>query len=1012
MLRNKAFTKKTKRGGIVKVVRENYLQDDVYCSSQFCTACPEPKPVLSTAPPALDGAGPHYLVPDTNVFLHNIDFMENPATKDVIVCQTVLDEVRHRNLNTYNRLKALLANPDRRFYSFANEHHRATYVDRLDAESPNDRNDRAIRVAAKWYADHLAQHPVTIVMLSDDLGNRTFAAQEKLKAMRVAHYAARFSAAPELVDLVAASESTAAPPAGNPKFAYDYPEHLAPSTVGSAVLAGTLYQGTLQIAAHNANEAYIIATVKADDGSPLVADNKIYVQGRKHLNRAMQGDVVAIELFPRNAWIGAADQAIADSDDDDEEDAAAAAAAKIAAMNARHKSAADAVADDASTHLPTGRVVSIIRRNWRSYCGSVEKAALNEAVGTSQEVLFHPVDRRIPKIRMRTSQGVRLAGMRIVVTIDAWDRRSKYPAGHFVRVLGPTQDKETETQVILLEHGVPYEPFSAAVLKDLPAEGEAWTCSPDELARRRDLRHLPVCSIDPPGCTDIDDALHVRPLPNGNLEVGVHIADVTHFVKPNTAMDKEAAKRGTTVYLVDKRIDMLPGLLGTNLCSLRSNVDRLAFSCLWEMTHDAEIVKVKYVKSIIHSKASFTYEEAQRRIDDPRCTDEVTEGVRNLNKLAKQLRARRLANGALTLASPEVRFRLEGDAQDPVDVELKELKDTNALVEEFMLLANVSVAEKIFNVFPNTAMLRCHPEPAPENFLQLNQALARFGIQLATSSSKALSDSLDKAVLPHDPYFNQLVRIMTTRCMMQAQYFCSGVQARGKFRHYGLAMPIYTHFTSPIRRYADVIVHRLLAASIAHDSFAYGQELTDRDTLDKLSGNLNHRNRMAQQASRSSVELFTNVYFRGKVLLEPAYITRVLKNGVAALIPKYGVEANIPLDGNVWKYNPADVSLEATGCDTPLRMFGHVTVRIEVLESTTAAGTQKVVMTLTEPAVGESAAAATAATDAGTVAAAPASPMDVDSAETSPKSSPAKTAREAPTAGAATGSKAKRRRQK
>ncbi|KAJ2757802.1 exosome catalytic subunit dis3, partial [Coemansia nantahalensis] len=331
-------------------------------------------------------------------------------------------------------------------------------------------------------------------------------------------------------------------------------------------------------------------------------------------------------------------------------------------------------------------------------------------------------------------------------------------------------------------------PFTPNVRADLPAEGAAWLFDPvrDQLAagKRRDLRDLDVCSIDPPGCTDIDDALHAIELPNGNFQVGVHIADVTNFVKPGTAMDAEAAHRSTTVYLVDRRIDMLPELLGTNLCSLMSKVDRLAFSCVWELDRDANIVSVAFHKSVIHSKASFTYDEAQSRIDDPAMADPITKSVRDLNMLAKKLRRRRTEAGALTLSSPEVRFRLENDSQDPVDVEMKALKETNALVEEFMLLANISVARKIHEHFPDSSLLRRHPEPPAQNFDNLQHALRPLGVQLETGSSLALAQSLDRAVLPHDPYFNNLLRILTTRCMMQAQYFCSGTHTPEEFRHY------------------------------------------------------------------------------------------------------------------------------------------------------------------------------------------------------------------------------------
>ncbi|KAJ3351591.1 exosome catalytic subunit dis3 [Allomyces javanicus] len=936
MLRNKAFVKKTKKGGVVSVVKEHYLRDDIYCGAVPCNTCGHSTPVLAAAPASLDTVGPHYLVPDTNVFLHHIDFMEHPGTKDVVIAQTVLDEVRHRNLQIYNRLRTVIANPDRRFYVFSNEHHKATFIEKTDGESINDRNDRAIRVVAQWYSTHLAAHHIAVVLLTDDIGNRTHAEAAGLRAVSVRRYADLFSAVPELVDLVGANGDDDGAIPTKPE-AIEYDEYMPPTVLTSGIKAQRFFQGTLSVAAYNALEGSIIANV------PGAPDNKIYIQGRKALNRAVVGDVVAVELLPRDQWIGAADQVIVENDDDPVVDGEGDVTMSDAAAPA-------ASAEPNPNALPTGRVVGVIKRNWRPYCGTIDKTSVGMASGTAtQSVFFFPMDRRVPKIKIKTRQAPALVGQRIIVSIDAWDRGSRYPSGHFVKVLGPALDKETETEVILLEHGVPYEPFSQAVLSDLPPEGENWVCSPEELARRRDLRHLPVCSIDPPGCTDIDDALHVRKLPNGNYEVGVHIADVTHFVKPRTAMDTEAAKRGTTVYLVDKRIDMLPGLLGTNLCSLRSNVERLAFSCLWEMTPAAEIVRVEYTKSIIHSKASFTYEEAQTRIDDARNQDELTNGIRVLNSLAKQLRQMRLDRGALTLASPEVRFRLEGDAQDPVDVELKELKETNALVEEFMLLANVSVAEKIFATFPNTAMLRCHPTPPPESFLQLNQALEPFGITLDTTSSKTLSASLDAAVVPSNPYFNKLVRILTTRCMMQAVYFCSGTLPRDQFRHYGLATPIYTHFTSPIRRYADVIVHRLLAAAIAHDAFAYGEELTNKDELAKLCENLNARNRLAQHAARASVELFTHVYFKGKTLVEDAYVTRVLKNGVSALIPKYGVEAAITTDQDVWKFDPNLNALEAMDGSTKLRVFSPVKVSIEVVEISAGSGAQKVVMALVDP---------------------------------------------------------------
>lgn len=409
------------------------------------------------------------------------------------------------------------------------------------------------------------------------------------------------------------------------------------------------------------------------------------------------------------------------------------------------------------------------------------------------------------------------------------------------------------------------------------------------------MRKLTICSVDPPGCTDIDDALHSRKLPNGNIEVGVHIADVSHFIRPGNAMDKEAASRATTVYLVDKRIDMVPELLSSNLCSLRGNVERFAFSCIWEVDKDAKIVKTKFHKSIIESKAALTYEEAQIIIDDNNKNDDIAKSLRQLNKLAKILKKRRTEKGALNLASPEIRFQIDSDNCEPVDVQVKQLRETNSMVEEFMLLANISVAEKIEKEFPEYAMLRRHPTPPQTNFEPLIKAVRHQGFDIDTSSNKALADSLDQIVKDDNPYFNTMLRILATRCMLQAVYFISGTLTKPEFFHYGLAAPIYTHFTSPIRRYADIIVHRLLASCIGADS-PYG-ELLDKTKNSLLCNNLNYRNRMAQYAGRASVALNTHLFFRNRTEEVEGYVLFVRKNALQILVPKYGLEGTIYLSG-------------------------------------------------------------------------------------------------------------------
>ncbi|KAJ2639568.1 exosome catalytic subunit dis3, partial [Coemansia sp. RSA 1694] len=841
------------------------------------------------------------------------------------------------------------------------------------------------------------------------------ATADRVTACRMEECLGVYTECPELLDMMG-SVNISDRSGGSSDPNWDgYPEYLSPVQIQAGIKAGILVQGTLQIAPYNYLEGSIFAAFP--DGK----ERRILVIGRKDMNRAIQGDKIAVQILPRSQWRKAPSAALVDEDEDavPDVDTKTAETATVAATNASVQAvpsvpdidktnegrarkrarvageklgnstpatAATAetaddnvndelgefvkpadIDDDSADGEPTGRVVGVIRRNWRSYCAFLDPNFAHKGARASNapvSVSVLAMDRRIPKIKIRTRQVDVLSGQRFVVAIDSWPKESRYPHGHFVRALGDAGDKATETEVLLLEHDVPFQPFTKNVRADLPPEGDKWLLDVDRdqvsSGKRRDLRHIDICSIDPPGCTDIDDALHAFRLPNGNFQVGVHIADVTNFVKPNTAMDKEAAYRSTTVYLVDRRIDMLPELLGTNLCSLMSNVDRLAFSCIWELDQDATIVNVTFHKSVIHSKVSLTYEEAQNRIDDPSQNDPITNNIRDLNMLAKKLRKRRIDAGALTLSSPEVRFRLENDSQDPVDVEMKALKETNALVEEFMLLANTSVAAKIYEHFPDSALLRRHPEPPAQNFDNLQHALKPLGIQLETGSSLALAQSLDRAVLASDPYFNNLLRILTTRCMMQAQYFCSGSCTPEEFRHYGLATAIYTHFTSPIRRYADVMVHRLLHASIDRDA-VYGSELTDKIKMNEQSDVLNHRHRMAQQASRSSVELYTNLFFKGKTVEETGYVTQILQNGFGVLIPSYGIEGVVYTTSKeaaapaALEYEQESHALVSPDKKSQIRLFQRVQVILQVDDKPVSANVssmrRKLSLRLIEPMI-------------------------------------------------------------
>ena len=831
-------------------------------------------------------------------------FESEGVVQDVIVLQTVLEEVKNRSLPLYHRLIALTKNEGKRFYVFFNEFRLETYVQRDVGETINDRNDRAVRRACAWYAEHLHQavnarksaRCPAVVMLSNDRENLRKAEEDGIQVQNLHNYVSGLPDANRLLDMLASSRENRA--ARDAKAEMLYPEYMSMSAMLTGVKAGTLHQGIFNVSPYN----YLQGSVHVP-----AFDRGLIVQGRENSNRAVSGDVVVIEILPKDQWKAPSSKVIEEEDvnknenaenEEDEREAVVTEQERRALQEEVKKTHGRGIEGQSQ---PTSKVVGIIKRNWRQYVGHIDKDSVRSRAKESrsqQAVFLIPMDKRVPKIRVRTRQAADLLGKRVLVAIDSWDRESRYPVGHFIRSLGELETKGAETEALLLEWDVQYRPFPKTVLDCLPAEGHDWKvpASTDDPGwkARKDLRDLLVCSIDPPGCVDIDDALHARQLPNGNFEVGVHIADVSHFVKPNNAMDKEASLRGTTVYLVDKRIDMLPMLLGTDLCSLKPYVERYAFSVVWEIDQNADIVNSTFTKSVIRSREAFSYEAAQLRIDDQSQKDDLTVGMRHLMMLSKKLRAKRMAAGALNLSSPEVRIEAESETSDPVDVKTKRLLDTNQLVEEFMLLANISVAGKIYEAFPQTALLRRHAAPPKTNFEELsNQLKVKKGMELHTDSSKALADSLDTCVDPNHPYFNTLVRILATRCMMSAEYFCSGTQSYPEFRHYGLASEIYTHFTSPIRRYADLEAHRQLAATIDYEPL--DASLQSKAKIEGVCKNINIRHKNAQMAGRASVEYYVGQALKGRIIEEDGFVMRIFSNGFVVFVPRFGIEGLIRL---------------------------------------------------------------------------------------------------------------------
>lgn len=772
---------------------------------------------------------------------------------------------------------------------------------------------------------------------------------------------------PELVDLLAADEHAAAEQRalenGQVVDGFGggliFPTHLPMSTILQGLKSRKYLRGSIRCKRDNPNECYVVIHGSADGESRKA----VTICGPQHINRAVDEDIVAVEL------VAPVKEFMVDS---------AATSATGSGVAMVHEGTADAnlelvegieyseneesiatVTNSGETAHATskgalyGRVVGIIRRNWRQYAGSIDPDSINAfnassssgassaahpsngisettnsisgtTVGTPCSVQFVPVDKRIPRVWITTRRLDDLIGARLLVTLDCWPANSACPLGHYVSILGHEGDKDLETKVLLHEFGVSHEAFTPSVMACLPPAG--WKITEELVKQRTDLRHIPVCSIDPPGCKDIDDALHCIRLPNGRLEAGVHIADVTHFVHPDTPLDKEAAHRSTSTYLVERRLDMLPGYLTTELCSLRSTEDHLAFSVIWEMDEDGTIYDVRFCKSCIRSVASLTYDEAQAMLDAPNSSP-INESVNLLGKVARALRKKRIEMGALTLASPEVRFKLDSETHNPTDVTMYALKEANALVEEWMLLANITVSKQMLRHYPTLAILRRHQPPTREQFGPLLAAASAVGVHLDISSSKTLADTLDAAVREDDPYFNKLLRILSTRCMMPAQYLCSGEIPKEHWHHYGLAAPVYTHFTSPIRRYADILVHRLLAASIGVISLP--PQNADRGKQQDTCSHMNRRHRAAQHVQRASVQLHTLVYFTARPSTEVAYVLSVTVEKFSVMVPRFGIEAAIE-----W-----ELVREALGAD---RLdFDPVLHKMELFGQTKNEGTKK-----------------------------------------------------------------------
>ncbi len=475
-------------------------------------------------------------------------------------------------------------------------------------------------------------------------------------------------------------------------------------------------------------------------------------------------------------------------------------------------------------------------------------------------------------------------GDKVVVKMLEWKSDSKNPEGEIIEVLGSPGEHETEIHAILAEYGLPYS-FPEEVENE--ARKLDLEISENEVQKRRDMRSICTFTIDPKDAKDFDDALSIRKLDNGNWEVGVHIADVSHYVKPGTILDEEAYQRSTSVYLVDRTIPMLPEILSNGACSLRPNEDKFTFSAVFEMDENAKVIKEWYGRTVTHSDRRFTYEEAQERIETK--TGDYTEEILVLDQLAKILRAGRLKNGAIMFDKSEVRFNLDAN-NNPIGVYFKISKDSNHLIEEFMLLANKKVSEFVSlsrknEPTNNSFIYRVHEDPDPAKLEALRDFVSTFGYKMNISSSKHVHDSMNKLLKDVQGKGEEnMVETLAMRTMSKAIYSTDPIG------HYGLGFDYYSHFTSPIRRYPDIIAHRLL------QHYLDGGRSVSKGELDEKCKHTSAMERLAADAERDSIK-YMQVKFMEKHLGEvfEGVISGVADFGFWVEIPENGSEGLIKL---------------------------------------------------------------------------------------------------------------------
>lgn len=634
--------------------------------------------------------------------------------------------------------------------------------------------------------------------------------------------------------------------------------YLSIEEVEKGLQDDSLLEGVLRINPRQFQHSYVSSADKSQQD--------VLIDGVKNRNRALEGDIVIIQYI----------------EDDSEENK----------TNGEEKQ-------------KKGKVVFIKEKFHTRLCIGNLKLMPDKS---RQRALFVPRDYRVPRLNIPFTnwpnnfytESKSYENTLFLAKIEEWND-VRFAKAKIICQIGQSGDMETETKAILAQTDLDITPFGPEVRQFFP--NSDYIIPEAEISLRKDCRNMCIFSIDPFSCRDVDDAISCERLSNGNFEIGVHISDVAHFLAENTILDKKVAEKATTIYMVERAYHMLPDEL-CMLCSLSSGVDKLAFSIFWEMTEDAQVVRHTFAKTVIHCCGQLAYENAQAVLDNNENAEstfpelyngfsfkDIEQRIKKLGELSAILRERRFEGGALKLDQPKVSFHLNPANGLPESFLISYSKTSHQLIEEFMLLANITVAHRIYDDHPTIAFLRSHPPPSVYMLKQLAKSLKPMGINLEINSA----GELNKSLLPYvgsDSTDKGRVMVLNMLCakpMARAKYFCAG-GPEDDYSHYALNVPLYTHFTSPIRRYADVMVHRLLAASLQYRETPQWEE----DVVSMIAAQCNKQKYNAKKAGELSTKLYILKYIElNTPVITEAVVVEIREKYIDVIVVSMGLNRRI-----------------------------------------------------------------------------------------------------------------------